>query len=127
MMLKKALKKEINGPGKLLGYRAMSQNLRTEDSIHTSRHLVRNVMYDTNRDSIAARRVNKKFKKINNCLRQRIHCELYVLIIMINFVVIKIQPFILVVMAAWIPIVLKYFSLSSALQTLSQRLLERTI
>ena len=57
------MKKEINGPGKFLGYRAMNQKLRTEYSIHVPHHLVHNVMRDVDPEGIAARQVNKKIKK----------------------------------------------------------------
>ena len=60
---KEAVKKEINGPGKFLGYRAMNQKLRTEYSIHVPHHLVHNVMRDVDPEGIAARQVNKKIKK----------------------------------------------------------------
>ena len=60
---KEAVKKEINGPGKFLGYRAMNQKLRTEYSIHVPQHLVHNVMRDVDPEGIAARQVNKKIKK----------------------------------------------------------------
>ena len=43
--------KEINGPGKLLGYRAMNQKLRAEYSIHVPLHLAHNLMGDYSRTS----------------------------------------------------------------------------
>ena len=52
--------KEINRPGKLLGYRAMNQKLRTEYSIHVPRQFVHNVMRDVHPEGITARQVNKK-------------------------------------------------------------------
>ena len=58
--VKKTVEKEINGPGKLLGYRAMNQKLRTEYSIHVPRHLVHNVMPDVDPEGIAARKVCKQ-------------------------------------------------------------------
>ena len=41
-----AVEKELEGPGKLLGYRAMNQKLRTEYNIKVPRHLVENVLGD---------------------------------------------------------------------------------
>ena len=61
--VKEAVEKEINEPGKLFGYRAMNQKLRTEYSIHLPHHFVHNVMRDTDPEGIAARQVNKKIKK----------------------------------------------------------------
>ena len=53
------MEKEINaeGPGKLLGYRAMNQKPRTEYSIHVPhRHMT------LTQRAFAARQVNKKIK-----------------------------------------------------------------
>ena len=38
------VKKELDGPGRLLGYRGMNQKLRTEHNILVPRHLVYNMM-----------------------------------------------------------------------------------
>ena len=59
--------KEINRPGKLLGYRAMNQKLRTEYSIHVPRQFVHNLMRDVHPEGNAARQVNKK---TTICLRE---------------------------------------------------------
>ena len=45
-----AVEKELEGPGKLLGYRAMNQKLRTEYNIKVPRHLVENVLGDLDPD-----------------------------------------------------------------------------
>ena len=55
-----AVRKELEGPGKLLGYRAMNQKLRTEHSICVPRHLVYDVMWDADPQAIEARNVTKK-------------------------------------------------------------------
>ena len=55
-----AVRKELEGPGKLLGYRAMNQKLRTEHGICVPRHLVYDVMWDADPQAIEARNVNKK-------------------------------------------------------------------
>ena len=57
------MEKEINGPEKLLGYRAMNQKLRAKYSIHLTRHLVHNMMRDVDPEGISARQVNEKIKK----------------------------------------------------------------
>ena len=57
------MEKEINGPEKLLRYRAMNQKLRAKYSIHVPPHLVHNVMREVDLEGIAARQVNKKIKK----------------------------------------------------------------
>lgn len=44
--VKEAVEKEINGPGKLLGYRAMQKTLRQEHGLNIPRDLVHAVMYD---------------------------------------------------------------------------------
>ena len=41
-----AVQKELEGPGKLLGYRAMNQKLRLEYNVKVPRHLVHNMMYE---------------------------------------------------------------------------------
>ena len=41
-----AVQKELEGPGKLLGYRAMNQKLRMEYNVKVPRHLVHNMMYE---------------------------------------------------------------------------------
>ena len=57
--VKEAMKKEINGPGKLLGYWTMNQKPRTEYSIHIPYHIVHNMMHEVHQKDIAARQVNK--------------------------------------------------------------------
>ena len=58
-----AVRKEIDGPGKLLGYRALNQKLRSEYDIRVPCHLVYNVMAEIDPDGLDARQVHKKIKK----------------------------------------------------------------
>ena len=60
--VKEAVEKEINGPGKLLGYRLLNQKLRNEHKIKGPRHLVLNVMRDIDPDGIESRRIGKKLQ-----------------------------------------------------------------
>ena len=57
-----AVEKELEGPGKLLGYRAMNQKLRTEYNIKIPRHLVENVLGDLDPDGVAGRSLVKRKK-----------------------------------------------------------------
>jgi len=50
-----AVEKELEGPGKLLGYRAMNQKLRTEHNVQVPRHLVSNVMAELDPEGLEAR------------------------------------------------------------------------
>ena len=58
-----AVEKELQGPGKLLGYRAMNQKLRTEHNVHVPRHLVYNVMAELDPEGLEARNLQQKKKK----------------------------------------------------------------
>ena len=44
--VKDAVKKELEGPGRLLGYRAMHKKVRQEYILHVTRDAVYNIMYD---------------------------------------------------------------------------------
>ena len=61
--VRKAVEKEVNGPGKLLGYRLLNQKLRNEHKIKVPRHQVLTVMRDIDPDGIESRRVDKKHQK----------------------------------------------------------------
>ena len=66
--VKDAVKKELEGPGKLLGYRAMHKKIRQEHNLHVTRDAVYNVMYDLDPEGLAARGgigAKKKRKKGN--------------------------------------------------------------
>ena len=58
-----AVQQELNGPGKLLGYRALNQKLRTEHDIKVPRHLVHTVLADLDPAGLDARRLQNKGKK----------------------------------------------------------------
>lgn len=53
--VKDAVKLEVNGPGKLLGYRAMQKKLRQEHDLKVPRDLVHAVMYDVDPEGLEAR------------------------------------------------------------------------
>ena len=59
-----AVHKELEGPGKLLGYRAMNQKLRTEHNVQVPRHLVYNVMAELDPEGLEARNLQRKKKKV---------------------------------------------------------------
>ena len=61
--IKEALKKEINGHTKLLGWRAMIKKLRIEYFIYMLSQLVQIAMCEVNPEGIANRQVHKKMKK----------------------------------------------------------------
>lgn len=63
--VKDAVQKELNGPGKLLGYRAMTQKLRTEHGIKVPRNLVQNVLYDLDHEGVACRCLENRRKQRN--------------------------------------------------------------
>jgi hypothetical protein len=54
---------ELNGPGKLLGYRALNQKLRTVHNVKVPRHLVHHVLAELDPDGLEARSLQKKAKK----------------------------------------------------------------
>lgn len=58
-----AVQKEVNGPGKLLGYRALNTKLRMEHGIKVPRHLTHNVMKRVDPEGLESRRKGKKRKK----------------------------------------------------------------
>jgi len=58
-----AIANELDGPGKLLGYRALNQKLRTQHNVKVPRHLVHNMLADMDPSGLEARSVNKKVKR----------------------------------------------------------------
>ena len=54
-----AVKKELDGPGRLLEYRAMNQKLRTEHNILVPRHLVYNMMTELDPEGLQARKLQR--------------------------------------------------------------------
>ena len=61
--IKTAVQNELEGPGKLLGYRAMNQKLRTEYKICVPRNLVADVLCDLDPEGVELRNVKRKKKK----------------------------------------------------------------
>ena len=67
--VKDAVKKELEGPGKLLGYRTMHKKVRQEYNLHVTRDAVYIVMYDLDPEGLEACggiRAKKKREK-GNC------------------------------------------------------------
>ena len=58
-----AVRKEMEGPGKLLGYRNMNLKLRTEYGIRVPRQVVHDVMWDINPQALDERNIKKRAKK----------------------------------------------------------------
>ena len=58
-----AVNQELNGPGKLLGYRVLNQKLRTVHNINVSRHFVQNVLAELDPNGLKARSLQKKAEK----------------------------------------------------------------
>ena len=58
-----AVQNEINGPGQLLGYRAMHQKIRQKYQLNVSRDMVYDLMYDIDPDRLAGRLPGLKKKK----------------------------------------------------------------
>ena len=58
-----AIQTELNGPGKLLGYRALNQKLRIQHAVKVPRHLVHNVLTDLDQDGLDRRNLRKKKKR----------------------------------------------------------------
>jgi len=62
--VKDAVRKELDGPGKLLRYRAMQNRLRQEHDLLVPRDLVHAVMFDLDEEGLAARcPIGKKGKR----------------------------------------------------------------
>lgn len=58
-----AVSMELEGPGKLLGYRALNQKLRTVHDVKVPRHFVHNVLAELDPDGLEARGLQKKAKR----------------------------------------------------------------
>ena len=61
--IRTAVEKELEGPGKLLGYRAMNHKLRIEHHVCAPRNLVAEIVWDMDPEGVELRNV-KKIKKI---------------------------------------------------------------
>ena len=53
--VKSAVRKELDGPGELLGYRTMHNKIRQEYLLNVSRNLVHAVMFDLDPEGLEAR------------------------------------------------------------------------
>ena len=60
--VQEAVREELNGPGKLLGYRAMNQKLRIQHGIKVPRHLVHTVLADEDPEGVEQRQLCKRNK-----------------------------------------------------------------
>ena len=61
--VKDAVQEELEGPGALLGYRAMQKKIRQEHFLNVPRHLVHDVIFDLDPDGLDARQPGFKKKK----------------------------------------------------------------
>lgn len=64
-----AVKHELNGPGQLLGYRAMNQKLRMQHNIKVPRHLVHTMIADLDPDGLDGRNLKKRIKRTKGHLK----------------------------------------------------------
>ena len=58
--VKDAARAELDGPGKLLGYRAMTQKLRIQYHLKVPRHLVRSILAYLDPDGVSSRNLQKR-------------------------------------------------------------------
>ena len=75
--MRQAIAEEMDGPGKLLRYRAMQKMIRQEHELNVPRDLVHAVMYDLDQEGLEARSVGaKKWKPKGHLttIRGRILC-----------------------------------------------------
>ena len=61
--VKESVKKELNGPSALLGYRAMTHKLRQKYHLKVPRDIVHAVMYELDEDGLLSRRPGTKRRK----------------------------------------------------------------
>ena len=60
---REAVRKELNGPGAMLGYRAMTQKMRQKYELKVPRALVHNLMFELDPDGLARRAPGAKKRK----------------------------------------------------------------
>ena len=58
-----AVQKELNGPGKLLGYRALNQKIRMQHEVQVPRNLVLKMLQNEDPEGLAFRRPSSKVKE----------------------------------------------------------------
>ena len=68
-----AVGKELEGPGKLLGYRTMHHKLRTQHGIKVPRHLVHNMMADLDPDGLMPEICRKDLNERRSHLSRTVH------------------------------------------------------
>ncbi|XP_028413083.1 uncharacterized protein LOC114541051 [Dendronephthya gigantea] len=61
--IRAAVENEVNGPGKLLGYRAMYNKIRQDYNLKVPRNLVHAVMFDVDPDGLEARNPNARWER----------------------------------------------------------------
>jgi hypothetical protein len=66
-----AVGRELRGPGKLLGYRAMHKKVRQEHGLNVPRDLVHAVMYEIDPEGLESRAVGPKRKKAKGCFSSK--------------------------------------------------------
>ena len=69
--VKEAVGKELEGPGQLLGYRALHKKMRQEHLLNVPRDLVYAVMQELDPDGLDNRAVGTKNKKKKQCFTTR--------------------------------------------------------
>ena len=60
--LRTAIQKELDGPGKLLGYRAMMNKIRQEHNLKVPRRIVHDMLYDLDAEGLEERRYSNRNK-----------------------------------------------------------------
>ena len=60
---REAVRKELNGPGAMLGYRAMTQKMLQKYELKVPRALVHNLMFELDLDGLARRALGAKKEK----------------------------------------------------------------
>ena len=66
-----AVAREIRGPGKLVGYRAMHRKVRQEHGLNVPRDLVHAVMYELDPEGFESRAVGARRKKTEGCFSSK--------------------------------------------------------
>ena len=62
--LRTAVQKELDGPGKLLEYRAMTNKIRQEHNLKVPRRVVHDMMYDLDAESLGERFSNRNKPRV---------------------------------------------------------------
>ena len=69
--MRDAVAREIRGPGKLVGYRAMHRKVRQEHGLNVPRDLVHAVMYELDPEGFESRAVGARRKKTEGCFSSK--------------------------------------------------------